>query len=120
MKHWFLAFGNVFRNQDLVLIIDFLNLLIIISEFHRHKLRSKKNEILFPYKQTEISIIVRKPNLASQNKLAPSGFLAFVGLKSNLDLSPFCQSFTFPRDGTDLGVRVEGVLCVVLAPGRGI
>lgn len=120
MKHWFLAFGNVFRNQDLVLIIDFLNLLIIISEFHRHKLRGKKNEILFPYKPTEISIIVRKPNLASQNKLVPSGFLAFVGLKSNLDLFLFCQSFPFPRDGTDLGVRVEGVLCVVLAPGRGI
>lgn len=58
MKCWFLAFGNVFRNQDLVLIIDFLNLLVMISVFHRHKLRSKKKKKFhFPISKPKFSLL---------------------------------------------------------------
>ena len=40
--------------------------------------------------------------------------------QSNLGLSLSSQSFPFPKDGTDLSVRAEGGLCVVLAVQRGV
>lgn len=65
-------------------VVTCLYLLVMLSEFHSHKLRGKKNGILFSYKQPEFPLMSENQSLPVKINLVPSGFfLALIGLKFN-------------------------------------
>lgn len=100
----------------------FLYLLVMLPEFHSHKLRGKKKKgILFSYKQPKFPLMSGNQSLPVKINLWPLWILLsfdWVKIQSNSGLSPSSQSFPFSKDGAGLGFRVQGVFCAFLVPRK--